>query len=289
VDEVLRRLGAACALACGVVSACAAEPMVLPTDAAIVRRDANLDAWAAPPRRYPAAYCASPADCDDGLVCTEDRCETTSWTSFQGQCAHVRLDACVEPPDAGPPDAGRRDAGPVRDASTPIVPVDPVDPACGGGASLEPVFLPFVSLGALGLPADCAMGFEWQNCTGTAFARATPASGSAGGTLVVDLATYTQPDRLRITGRDADGAIYVLLDTCRVRTLERGDPTDGRTRPPDEAIRRFRLEVRPGTRSLTFDAGEAFSPWYMRVLGLCDFAWEPASPECVLAFRDASG
>jgi len=101
----------ACALAMGlgIASAgagCGNEPTPPPIDAAILPRDANLDA---PPVRYvppPEGYCRLPRDCNDGRTCTEDYCAPSHLGSFEGLCVHQELPMCVEPPDAGPPDAG---------------------------------------------------------------------------------------------------------------------------------------------------------------------------------------
>ena len=132
----------------------------------------------------------------------------------------------------------------------------------------------------------CEQGLEYQNCAGAISLRANRAGGTRARTLVVDIATYTAPDRLRIHGIDGDGAPYVLLDTCRVRTADHGDPTDGHSRPPDEVIRRFEVPLREGTRALTLDATAAPTPWYMRVLGLCDLDVDTVSSECTSTVRD---
>jgi len=248
-------------------------------------RAATLDAFSIPPV-VPSdpAYCGAPADCDDGDVCTVDVCHVVSPVRFQGTCTRERIEGCVTPPDAGRPDAGRDAATARRDAGS--GPDNPVDPACSGASDVIPVLLPYVPLGAPDLDASCARGIEWQNCSGLVSFRAD-GSGVRERTLVVDVATYTAPDRLRIHGIDATGASYVLLDTCRLRTWDVGDPTDGHSRPPDEAIRRFEVELRPGTRSLTLDATGAPSPWYMRVLGLCDLTVAAIDPGCDSALRDA--
>ena len=88
-------------------------------DAALARRDANvarpdarIDALSLPPVLPPReGFCDSPYDCDDGLLCTTDRCVPAELGSFEGLCAHIPIDQCVEPPDAGPPDAGPPDVG----------------------------------------------------------------------------------------------------------------------------------------------------------------------------------
>jgi hypothetical protein len=51
-------------------------------------------------------------------------------------------------------------------------------------------------------------------------------------------------------------------------------------------IRRFEIELREGTRALTLDATAAPTPWYMRVLGLCDLDVDVVSSECTSTVRD---
>ena len=94
--------------------------------------------------------------------------------------------------------------------------------------------------------------------------------------LEVDIATYVVPDIIRITGTTSDNsagenADYLLLDTCRMRTALYPDPTAGMRRPPEDSIREYRLPLRAGTKSLTFDFTQSNSPTYIRVIGLCDF------------------
>lgn len=268
------------------LGACAQPTEAPPSDAFVAPRDAHFDAFVLP-AVVPSVpgYCAAPADCDDDDPCTEDVCHAVSPVRFHGTCTNERMDACVTPPDAGRPDAARDAATSGRDAEP--GPLDPVDPACSGGSDVVPVLLPFVPLGPPSLDIGCERGLEWQNCSGSVSLRATRSGGSAARTLVVDVATYTAPDRLRIHGIDALGEPYVLLDTCRLRTWDVGDPTDGHSRPPDEAIRRFEVALREGTRSLTLDATGAPSPWYMRVLGTCDFVIGTIDPGCDSALRDA--
>ncbi len=263
------------------VGGCAAPEIEAARDSAIVPRDANLDAFYVPPvEPTVSGYCASPDHCDDGDPCTVDVCEPVTTARFEGTCSHTRIEGCVTPPDAGRPDAGaHHDGGPTG-------PSNPVDPSCSHSATLTPVFLPYVPLGAPDVDRGCEEGLEWQNCSGSIALRASAAGGARARTVIVDLATYTAPDRLRIQGIDASGEAYVLLDTCRVRTSEVGDPTDGRSRPPDEVIRRFEVTLREGTRAITLDATSAPSPWYMRVLGLCDLDVDVASVDCTSALRD---
>jgi hypothetical protein len=77
-----------------------------------------------------------------------------------------------------------------------------------------------------------------------------------------------------------DNKPYLLLDTCRIRTAEYPDPTDGTTRPPDDTIRQYEIKIVAGTKSLTFDSSNTTTPWYMRVLGLCEFDVQPGPSSC---------
>lgn len=226
--------------------------------------------------------CTDDASCDDDDACTIDVCDrATSGEFTTGQCSHVPVDgpACRggsgigDGPGGGDPPQGDD-------------PGDAVDPSCadlGGGA---PVFLPFEALGEPGLPASCSAGFEWQNCRTTFEVPSSSPAGAGAVTLVVDLATYTAPDWLRIVAVAGDGEETIILDTCRVRTADYVDPTHGELRPPEDSIRRFEVDVPQGTRSLRMDSSNAGTPFYMRVLGLCDFDvagpaqcnFRPASP-----------
>jgi hypothetical protein len=171
-------------------------------------------------------------------------------------------------------------------------PTAPIDSSCEDGAVQEGqgVWVPFAPLETPNLPATCDGGFEWQaghaqSCSTTYTAQSVNPCGAEERTVYVDIATYTAGDWLRITGVGADDEPYLLLDTCRIRTAEYPDPTDGHTRPPDETIRQFEIVVKTGTKALIFDSTQAFTPWYMRVLGLCDFALaDPGS----CAWRSAS-
>jgi hypothetical protein len=262
------------------VAGCDATEVEPGRDAAVIPRDTYLDAFYLPPvTPTVSGYCAAPIHCDDGDPCTVDACDPITTASFEGTCSHARIAGCVTPPDAGRPDGGVYDAG--RSG-----PTNPVDPMCSSSATVTPVLVPYVPLGDPDVDLGCEQGIEWQNCSGSISLRANAAGGTRARTLVVDVATYTAPDRLRIQGIDASGAAYVLLDTCRIRTSEIGDPTDGRTRPPNELIRRFEITLREGTRAITLDATAAPSPWYMRVLGLCDLEVDVASVDCTSALRD---
>lgn len=277
----------ASALAASVAIGCAAGPTdVVETDAARAARDASLDAPVrvldanvdAPLRdalvatntpRFPDAGspCDTVGDCDDHDECTTDACEELDGI---GYCQNPHIAGCVH--DAGT-DAGH-DGG--YDEDEP----GPVDPSCdlGGGSIYYP---PFVELGSV----STSCGFEWQNCVGSLVLESESSSGSSSTHLVVDIATYRLPDRLRIVAHGDDGST-VLLDTCRMQTNDYGDPTDGMTRPPDDSIRRFEVDVPDGTTSLTFDDTEATTPWYERVTGLCDFRIESPSGSCATSFRE---
>jgi len=196
------------------------------------------------------------ARCDDGDPCTVDTCLSSgTGRRERDECDHESIPGCGGEPTTDPGEAG-----------------DPVDPFCATGARGPDVFLPYTPLGEPALPASCAGGIEVQNCQGIVEARSLSPAGSSETSLVVDFATYTAGDRLRIEGTLASGEVYVLMDTCRVRTWDRSDPTDGLTRPLDETVRRFgSIPVRAGTVSLRFDSSFANTPWYERVLGLCEF------------------
>ncbi len=196
------------------------------------------------------------AGCDDADPCTVDTCVSIgTGRRERDECDHEPIPGCGGEPTTDPGDAG-----------------DPVDPFCATGERGPDVFLPYVPLGVPALPASCAGGIEVQNCQGIVEARSLSAAGSSETSLVVDFATYTAGDRLRIEGTLASGEVYVLMDTCRVRTWDRSDPSDGLTRPLEETVRRFEsIPVRAGTVSLRFDSSFANTPWYERVLGLCEF------------------
>lgn len=276
----MRRVSLLLWVGLGAFGCTASEETPPSIDAAVVSRDANTDARVVPPIvPSVSGYCDAPIDCDDGDPCTLEQCEPAGTARFEGTCRRERIEGCVTP-DAGPPDAGRRlDAGGAG-------PADPVDPTCSESASATPVLLPYTPLSAPDVDLGCEQGLEYQNCAGAISLRSNRAGGARARTLVVDVATYTAPDRLRIHGIDGRGEPYVLLDTCRIRTADHGDPTDGHSRPPDEVIRRFEIELREGTRALTLDATAAPTPWYMRVLGLCDLDVDVVSSECTSTVRD---
>jgi hypothetical protein len=143
-----------------------------------------------------------------------------------------------------------------------------------------PTYPPAVPLQPPGVPPGCSNGFEENNTQGSFVATALWPAGAHEITLDVDIATYKAPDHVRITGVDATDATYVLLDLCDLRTALYSDPTNGCTRPPDDSIRQYQVEVKAGTKSLTFDSSGACTPFYVRVLGLCDFVVVPPVTGC---------
>jgi hypothetical protein len=214
------------------------------------------------------ACSGSNAQCSDGNPCTEDVCES------QGEffvCKNTLISGCQGDPTAA------------------------IDQDCeqpDNGTQQASITIPYVPLVTPNLPASCNDGFEWQSgmqsqCSTTYVVPAVSNCGSSvDHTLYIDIATYTLGDRLRITAIGADDQEHVLLDTCRIRTWDSPDPTDGKTRPPDQTIRQFQIVVKAGTKSLTFDSTQSFTPWYMRVLGMCEF--EPLPPLGTCAWRTAS-
>jgi hypothetical protein len=153
-----------------------------------------------------------------------------------------------------------------------------------GCASPSSTFPPAVPLTPPDLPASCSGGFEINTPPTQAFTvPSVDPGGAPAGTLAIDIATYKAPDHLRITGADASGNVYTLLETCSLQTATYTDPTAASgscTRPPDDSIRQYKATVQAGTTSLTFDYSGACTANYMRVLGLCDFVVEPFFPGC---------
>jgi hypothetical protein len=160
---------------------------------------------------------------------------------------------------------------------------------CPAGCSAgTPYFPAAVPLQPPAVPASCSSGFEMNNLSTSFGATALSPNGAAGGTLDVQIATYLKPDHIRITGIDASNNGYVLVDTCELQTADYGDPTDGCGRPPDDSIRQYTVTVTPGTKSLTVDVTGACTPYYVRVLGLCEFdVVSPVPNQC--AFRILTG
>jgi len=205
----------------------------------------------------PDGSCTSDVDCDDADACTIDTCVAGADAEVSiGQCEHQSAGSeCGELPPA----------------------VESCEPGCADKASA--VFPPATPLGPSQLPASCSSGFE-MNRTKDVFTIEAP-GGSAARTLEVEIATYTAPDHIRISGIDKNGVEYPLVENCSMRTATYADPTgDGCSRPPDETIRRYTVNLEAGTKSLTFDTSGACTPTYLRVLGLCDFEVTPFFPGC---------
>ncbi len=221
----------------------------------------------------PNTCSGSDKQCDDGNPCTQDTCKAEG-EFFK--CTYTPISNCQGDPTA------------------------PIDSSCNqtlGCNTATSITVPYVPLVTPNLPATCNSGFEWQSgmylgdCDSKYVVTASgdPTCGTASDrTVWVDIATYTAGDRLRITAVGNDNQPYVVLDTCRIRTWDQADPTDGKTRPPDATIRQFKIVVKAGTKSLEFDSTNACTPWYMRVLGLCDFEPLPPMSKPACAWRTAS-
>jgi hypothetical protein len=208
----------------------------------------------------PDGSCTSDAQCDDANDCTADSC-------IAGGDAEVSLGQCVH--EAAAPGTECGDLPPAIESC-----------AVGCADAASAVFPVATPLGQSQLPADCSSGFEMNRPGKKVFTIAAP-GGSAARTLEVDIATYTAPDHIRISGIDQNGSEYTLVENCSMRTATYGDPTgDGCARPPDETIRRYSVELKAGTTSLTFDMTGACTPTYLRVLGLCDFDIAPFFTGC---------
>ncbi len=208
--------------------------------------------------------CTQSSDCDTHDPCTTFTCDVTGTGEAQeGHCVYAPFDGGACGPEAGAPDSG-------------TVGQPPIDMACMSSQNLPAVFPPYVPLVPPDVPASCANGFEIGDAmvggtTVYSLAAKNQAQGAAAITLDVDFATYEEPDGVIITGVDASGVTYTLLDTCRLQTWTKADPTGGTSRPPDITIRQFRIDVKAGTQSLKVDFGGVVSPMYIQVLGLCDF------------------
>jgi hypothetical protein len=238
--------------------------------------------------RLRTVRCVENTDCAEGMVCVADRCQPCGELCEPPPAP----DAGIATPDAGveedagvidEPDGGREeidagpdepDAGPEEiDAGVPAPDggdvLSNIDPACSD-PDAGVVFPPEVSL-PLTVPANCLYGFEMNNFQNNTWSISslTPA-GSRALRLEVDLATYKAADTIRIEAF-VNGAAHDLFATCRLKTANYGDPTLGLSRPPDDSIREFRVDLPMGTTQLTFDFTGTATPSYFRVLGLCDF------------------
>lgn len=204
-----------------------------------------------------ASDCQADADCDDSDATTNDACVTVDLGGEfpSGVCVHVPCQGAECPNQA-------------------------VDPTCSQG-NMEVVYPPFVPLGPPAVPETCANGFQLIDAQGAPpyVIETWKPEGSQGLSLELDFATYTAPDGILITGLDANCQPYVLFDSCRLKTADKpwNAYSDGKSRPADEAIRRFALELLPGTRELRFDFSRVTSPMFLEVLGLCDFVVTPAA------------
>lgn len=211
--------------------------------------------------------CSQDSDCNGSDPCVTYVCPPAS--------GEVRVRTCVF---AYASDAGScHDAGaPVVDAGVPMG-LPPIDPMCAAGGLLLPTFPPYTPLLPPDVPSTCTNGFEIGDAAiGSSYTiSAKSAAGSRAILLDVDFATYLQADGVVVTGVNASGATYTLLDTCRLQTSTAGDPTGGKSRPPDQTIRQFRIQVTQGTSQLTFNFSGVVSPMYIQVLGLCDFNVTP--------------
>jgi hypothetical protein len=187
-------------------------------------------------------------------------------------CSGGELAQCIPDPtaDAGTPPVITGDGG----VTTPI------DLSCESQTNPPKIYPPKWPTLPPTVPAGCRTGFEMnepyeylQNKLYTIHSK-TPA-GSEALTLELDFATYQAPDGLKITGTLANGETYVLYLTCRMQTADYGDPTDGQSRPPEDSIRDYRLDLKAGTVRLDFDYGRSSTPTYTKVTGLCDFDVTP--------------
>jgi hypothetical protein len=215
--------------------------------------------------------CKTNADCDNHNPCEAFACTTVGGQELsQSYCTYTPIDGG----SCGPTPPPAVDAStPTPDSGTPVIGQPPIDPLCMGGDASASIYPPYVPLVPPDVPADCANGFEIGDATsGSVYTLTTnQPGGSQAITLDVDFATYLEPDGVLITGVNANGTTYTLLDTCRLQTWSSGDPTGGTSRPPDETIRQFRIKVTAGTKSLKVDFAGVVSPMYIQVLGLCDF------------------
>jgi hypothetical protein len=120
------------------------------------------------------------------------------------------------------------------------------------------------------LATSCQNGFEINNTSGSLTLSSTNATGAKAVTLAVDFAAYLAPNSFRIQASGPWGQDVTVLDTCRLRTACYADPSGGTQRPPEDSIRSFNVTLPEGTTSLTFTFDNT-SPYYVRILGLCDF------------------
>jgi hypothetical protein len=242
-------------------------------------------AWGCGARSELVAFtCFTDAACDDGNPCTIDACVRAAGDNDGGHCVHHTLAVGTACDDGDPctlGDACTADGACVGTPNKACFP-PPVDTTCQPGcASGTPEFPPAIPLVPPGLPASCSGGFEMNNPPEQIFTvQSISPAGAQARTLDVDIATYKAPDHIRITAVDASGAEQPLVITCHLQTSTYADPTNGCTRPPDDAIRQYEVSITAGTKSLSFDMTGACTPTYMRVLGLCDFDVSPFFAGC---------
>jgi hypothetical protein len=227
--------------------------------------------------------CFEDAACDDHNPCTTDTCDLPDG-DVAGECMHAPApvgNACDDGNTCTSNDACTADGKCVGTVNNSCVP-PPVDPSCTAGcATGTPDFPAAVPLVPPGLPASCSGGFEMNNPPQQIFTLPSSSpNGAAARTLDIEIATYKAPDHVSITGVDASGAQYALVDSCHLQTSTSSDPTDGCSRPPDDTLRQYTVNVKAGTKSLTFDWSGACTPTYVRVLGLCDFDVTPFFSGC---------
>lgn len=135
------------------------------------------------------------------------------------------------------------------------------------------VFPPIQSTVEQTVPSACRAGIEFNNFQKKTLVlnASNTADGSQTFKLEVDLATYQAPDTLRLVAVDAQGAQHVIFSSCRMRSANVADPTDGKSRPGTDVIRFFRPVLPKGTKSLIIDFSQVKTPTYMKITGLCDF------------------
>jgi hypothetical protein len=171
---------------------------------------------------------------------------------------------------------------------------EPVDPICGPAPTCRTpsVFPAAVTLDPPSVPVACANGWELGDATGggASYTIRTTSGGalSEDVPLDIDFASYLVPDGSLVGAIDASGTATIIFNTCRIQTWTSGDPTGGRSRPPDTTIRQFHATVPAGTTSLSFTFGATCSPMYMRVLGLCDFTFAAPNPSISETWRSCS-
>lgn len=121
----------------------------------------------------------------------------------------------------------------------------------------------------------CQTNLEVNNIRGEVltFQSSLP-QGSEERVLQIDVATYVAADVITISASNILGQSVNLLQTCRMRTACYGDPTDGKSRPPEDSIRTFRVTLPAGTKTITLDYLKSKSNTYTRIIGLCDFNLE---------------